>query len=195
MDMNWVGQVFNQTLQGTCAARGRFAGRPGDDSLRAISLIDQRANANARSEEGVPALRLAVLHADRRAVVSIPGNSDLVRVLLSAGADPKEAATTEPGPVAFVSGGRETPLIESANDVTGGTARLLLDAGADVNAADGTGSTALMWAAYKESGDPAVVSMLLRAGANPDQHLAISQRPGERRFPVEQRVFVRGMSR
>ena len=43
---------------------------------------------------------------------------------------------------------------------------MLIQAGADVNAADGSGSTALMWAAYKETGDPTVVDLLLRAGAN-----------------------------
>jgi N-acyl-D-amino-acid deacylase len=225
------------------------------DSSTAVSLINRGADPNARNAEGVPALTLAVLHADRRAVTkliaggadvntrsglgrtaliaaaSIPGNSDTVWLLLSAGADPNEAATTEPGPVAFVSGGGETPLIESAKDLTGRSAKLLLDAGAnpngqdkmgnsalhvaafngnsevvrlllarhasvntankmgstptvnasirgdanivrmlidagaDVNAADSSESTALMWAAYKESGDPAVVDMLLRAGA------------------------------
>src|SRR5438309_9110644 len=79
------------------------------DSSAAVSMIDRGANANARNAEGVPALTIAVLHADRRAVsmliehgadvnarsglgrtaliaaASIPGNSDTVKMLLGAG--------------------------------------------------------------------------------------------------------------
>jgi ankyrin repeat protein len=153
------------------------------DSNMAISLIDRGANPNARSAEGVPALTFAVLHADRRAVVklieagadvsahsglgrtaliaaaSIPGNSDTVRLLLAAGADPNEAATTEAGPVAFVSGGGETPLIESAKDLTGRSAKLLLDSGASPNAQDKMGNSTLHMAAL--NGNVEVVRLLL----------------------------------
>jgi len=82
------------------------------------------------------------------------GNVEVVRLLLA-----HHAVVN----VANKMGSR--PIISAAVRSDPDIVRMLIDAGADVNAADGTGSTALMWAAYKESGDPAVVDMLLRAGA------------------------------
>jgi ankyrin repeat protein len=200
MDMNWAQQAFSHTVQAfallAAASPVGWAARIDSnldsamveslhrgDSAAVVSLINRGANANARSDEGVPALTLAVLHADRRAVskliehgadvnaysrlgrtaligaASIPGNSDMVRMLLAAGADPNLAATTEPGPVAFVSGGGETPLIESAKDLTGRSAKMLLDAGANPNAQDKMGNTALHLAAL--NGNLEVVRLLL----------------------------------
>jgi ankyrin repeat protein len=200
MGMNWAPRVLRHIVQAfallAAVSPGGWAARIDSnldsamveslyhgDSAAAVSVIDRGANANARSEEGVPALTLAVLHADRRAVskliehgadvnahsglgrtaligaASIPGNSDTVRMLLAAGADPNLAATTEPGPVAFVSGGGETPLIESAKDLTGRSAKMLLDAGANPNTQDKTGNTALHLAAL--NGNVEVVHLLV----------------------------------
>ena len=39
--------------------------------------------------------------------------------------------------------------------------------GADINATDDSGSTPLMWAAYNETGDPALVKRLIALGADP----------------------------
>jgi ankyrin repeat protein len=199
-EMNWAQLLFRHSVQGfallAATSAAGWAARLDTnfdaalvnslyrgESAAAVSLIDRGANANARSEEGVPALTLAVLHADRRAVskliehgadvnahsglgrtaligaASIPGNSDMVRLLLSADADPNKAATTESGPVAFVSGGGETPIMESAKDLTGRSAKLLLDAGANPNAQDKMGNTALHVAAL--NGNVEVVRVLL----------------------------------
>lgn len=46
--------------------------------------------------------------------------------------------------------------------------RMLLDAGANPNARDEGGRTPLMWAALDETGNPAVVELLLRRGARPN---------------------------
>jgi ankyrin repeat protein len=44
----------------------------------------------------------------------------------------------------------------------------LVEIGADIQARDGSGSTALMWAAFNEVGDPTLVEEPLRLGADPN---------------------------
>lgn len=46
--------------------------------------------------------------------------------------------------------------------------RAMVARGADVKAKDGSGSTALMWASYSESGDPALAEELLKMGLDPN---------------------------
>src|SRR5262245_700557 len=48
-----------------------------------------------------------------------------------------------------------------------GLLRAMAATGADLNARDGSGSTALMWAAFNEHGDAALVEELLARGADP----------------------------
>lgn len=45
--------------------------------------------------------------------------------------------------------------------------RLMAAKGADLTVRDGSGATALMWAAFSETGDPNIVSELLERGADP----------------------------
>ncbi len=45
---------------------------------------------------------------------------------------------------------------------------MLIDRGANVNATDKLGMTPLLWAASSDFGDPAMVELLLKAGARPD---------------------------
>lgn len=57
-----------------------------------------------------------------------------------------------------------TRLVDAVRQHDTATAQTLIAQGADVNAADGDGSTALHWAAY--NGDAALAEALLKAGAN-----------------------------
>jgi ankyrin repeat protein len=59
----------------------------------------------------------------------------------------------------------DSPVADAAMRRDAGSVRALLKQGADVNAAQGDGMTALHWAA--SNGDPALARMLLYAGANP----------------------------
>jgi ankyrin repeat protein len=54
----------------------------------------------------------------------------------------------------------------AARDANADAVRKLIASGADVNAPEADGSTALLWAAYQSS--PDIVSMLLAAGADPN---------------------------
>src|SRR5438105_10618534 len=55
-------------------------------------------------------------------------------------------------------------VADAAMQADAAAVRALLQQGADVNAAEGDGMTALHWAA--EHGDPDLASLLLKAGAN-----------------------------
>jgi ankyrin repeat protein len=87
-----------------------------------------------------------------------------VNELLAAGQDPNE----EDGP----SGGR--PLLAAASSGQLEIVRLLLEAGASVDATDRDGNTALSEAVYKyddksHDRDARVLDLLLEAGADPDK--------------------------
>ena len=60
-----------------------------------------------------------------------------------------------------------TTLIEAAKRSDKATLRQMLKPGANVNAAEGDGSTALLWAAYRDDQESA--DLLIRAGANVDR--------------------------
>ena len=47
-------------------------------------------------------------------------------------------------------------------------AKMLIDRGANVNAVDKLGMTPLLWAASSDFGEPAMVELLLKAGAKSD---------------------------
>ena len=59
-----------------------------------------------------------------------------------------------------------TPLIDAVKRQDVVAANALLDRGADVNAAEGDGATALHWAAQLD--DPTMVDLLLESGAAAD---------------------------
>src|SRR5678815_5511372 len=81
----------------------------------------------------------------------------MVEILLKAGADPKHAHTEG-----------ETPLMAASRAGSVPAVRLLLDRGADPNAADAfQQETALMWASAEGHVD--VVDVLLNAGADPNR--------------------------
>jgi N-acyl-D-amino-acid deacylase len=106
------------------------------------------ATASAQVPDFTPQTPLlgALLHNDR---------AEAAR-LLRAGADPNEGQFFGMPPVLLAIVRQDLELV-----------RLLTAKGADLNAADRSGSTALMWAAFNETGDATLVAELLERGADP----------------------------
>ena len=112
------------------------------DAESTAALIRAGANVNAKNKYDVTPLALA---ADQ-------GSTAVLDLLLKAGAKPND-------PVNFVNAG-ETPLMHAARSANVDAVRLLVRAGADVNAKESwSGQTALMWAAA--DGYSAMVTALL----------------------------------
>ena len=84
-------------------------------------------------------------------------NPKKVKRLLAAGADPNEARLAGFPAVFFPVTFRNAEVF-----------RALVKKGADVQARDASGSTALMWAAFNEGGDATMVEELLRLGLDPN---------------------------
>jgi hypothetical protein len=76
--------------------------------------------------------------------------------LLERGADPNEGAFFSMPPVLLAIVRQDIGLV-----------RLMAAKGADLNVRDRSGSTALMWAAFNETGDATLVDELLKRGADP----------------------------
>ena len=105
-------------------------------------LLSEGANANAKDEEGTPALMQCVVYAE----------TECMKLLLDRGADPN--ARNAAG---------ATALIWAAGDAA--KVKLLLARNADVNASSGPGRTALLVAAAQD-GTHQIVAALLKAGAD-----------------------------
>jgi N-acyl-D-amino-acid deacylase len=76
--------------------------------------------------------------------------------LLEQGADPNQGTFQSLSPLILAILRQDLPLV-----------RLMAAKGADLDARDRSGSTALMWAAFNETGDSAILEELLRHGADP----------------------------
>ncbi|MBQ2380250.1 MAG: ankyrin repeat domain-containing protein [Akkermansia sp.] len=86
-------------------------------------------------------------------VSAYKGQNELVKALLDAGANPNMPSSYR----------KLTPLSEAARSDDSDTVNLLLAAGAEINAQDIVGMTALHWAALEHRNN--IVSQLLNAGA------------------------------
>jgi len=84
-------------------------------------------------------------------------NTEEAKRLLAAGADPNEARLVGFPAVFFPVAFRNAELFHA-----------MVAKGADIQARDASGSTALMWAAFNEAGDPALVEELLQLGVDPN---------------------------
>jgi ankyrin repeat protein/tetratricopeptide (TPR) repeat protein len=130
-------------------------------------LLDHKADVNAKRPDGTTALTWAM----------ILGQTDMVQLLLERGANPK-AVLTDGSTLAQWVALRQRSDVDKlfAEYWSGGTlatvamsglrneVKRLLDEGADVNARDGRGCTALMESA--RNGDMETVKLLLERGAN-----------------------------
>jgi ankyrin repeat protein len=136
------------------------------DSVRL--LLDRGADAREASQSGLAPLMQAIENC------SLPAAT----ALIAHGAD-VNAANTFGGTVKF--GAIElvqlTPLHFAAPYCGADVVKLLLDAGAKVNAADVRGMTPLMLAVASEHQDAGVVRLLLAAGADPNAHSKSAETP------------------
>jgi ankyrin repeat protein len=136
-------------------------------------LLAQGANVNARAESN---LNPYVGGSRRRRGGNLVGATPfllaaetnditLMRMLLAAGADPNVATNNNTTPLMVASGIGYT---QGRNKTTARTAveagKLLLELGADVNAVNANGETALHGAAYRQDGVP-IVQFLVEKGA------------------------------
>jgi ankyrin repeat protein len=92
------------------------------------------------------------------------GSGETVKALLAANVDFITPDHLAGPPLIFSASGSPTPLIEAAKARDGKALRMLLEAGADVNAKDRNGGTALTEATVLGNADN--VQTLLKAGAN-----------------------------
>jgi len=88
---------------------------------------------------------------------ALSNNTPAVKRLLDAGANPNEGRFF---------GGR-SPIYFAVMNQNLEMADAMIAKGADINVTDESGSTPLMWAAYSETGDPALVNRLIALGADP----------------------------
>jgi ankyrin len=145
------------------------------DQLEYIKLLlAHHANPNARMKDSTETRTIFThqwLYEDgATAFLRAAQSSDitLMRLLLENGADPKIATTNNTTPLMVASG---IGWVEGVTSEQGPkenleTVKLLLDLGADVNAVDGDGRTALHGAAHKGRND--IVKLLVEHGARLD---------------------------
>jgi ankyrin len=65
--------------------------------------------------------------------------------------------------IVFLAAGGDLPLVDAARNADAGAVRALIEKGANVNATNGDGTTALHWAAHRD--DLVTVDLLIRSGA------------------------------
>lgn len=144
-------------------------------------LLAAGADPKATDQEGSPLLLFAAATGDEQKVQALLrggadphatmhgigfvhiaawiGDRDMVQLALAAGADPN-TRSQEPD--------RSTPLHNAAADGQFAAVAALVAGGAEVDAQDGDGMTALAWAARVRRGNDHIAAVLLEAGANPD---------------------------
>jgi uncharacterized protein len=130
----------------------------GNDTATLRLVLAHGADVKAKDGVGTTALMAAARN----------GNAETVKLLLANGSD-VNAVTVDSfemvknGPIAL---GLFTPLVSALPYGGFDTARLLVDAGANVNAADTRGMTPLMLAVSSDRPDPRIIRLLRSKGAD-----------------------------
>jgi ankyrin repeat protein len=135
------------------------------------ALVDKGANVNARLGKGVPrppasATMLGTEGATPFLMAADRADVPLMRELLKAGADPLLPNADKTTPLMAATGlGTSDPLEEAGTeDEALEATKMLLDLGADINAVDNKGDSAMHGAAYGNF--PAIVKLLADRGAD-----------------------------
>ena len=194
--LHWAAGSWQTELSGPNGiATGRddewraLRGIPGDKVRLVRALLDHGADPDARLESTPPRAGYSQLSVEHRVagVRPFPGATpfllaamaadvEVMRVLAEGGADPNLTADDQTTPLMLAAGlGRymaETLVTEARALVA---VALALELGADVNAANESGSTALHGAAFIKS--DAVVRLLVEHGASLDPVNARGQTP------------------
>jgi ankyrin repeat protein len=150
------------------------------------ALLDKGANADAPYAKGIPertvAGEIAVPHTatplDRAAVA---GDFDTIGVLLAHGASPKVATDDGTTPLMLLAGyvRRGPPPTDLADARRIATIHSLLEHGADVNAVDGDGNSALHFASLRGAAE--IIAVLEQSGASADLKNKAGKKPSELR--------------
>ncbi len=135
------------------------AAAQGNDAATVRLVLAYGADAKAKDEAGGDALMWAAAN----------GNIETTKLLLAKGSDVNAVslelfANVKNGPIEL---GRFTPLLCAVPYGPPELIRLLIDAGANVNARDTRGMTSLLLAVSTDRPDPQIISLLLARGADP----------------------------
>jgi ankyrin repeat protein len=160
--------------------------RPNMPAL-AKALLAHRANPNARIQKLPPLphyrrlASISLVGATPFLLAAVSSDPDLMRILLAAGADPHLATEDNTTPLIYASGLAEgmgkvrAPRTELDERNALEAVKLAMDLGADVNAANKAGETALHGAAYV--GSDVTVKFLVNQGARLDAKDRFGQTP------------------
>lgn len=150
------------------------------------ALVERGANVNARLSKGAPrppesATLLGTEGATPFLMAADRADIPLMRELIKVGADPSLPNADGSTPLMAAAGlGTANPLEEAGTEAEALEAtKMLLDLGADINAVDKNGDTAMHGAAYGNF--PTVVQLLADRGADPN---VWKQPDKERRTPL-----------
>jgi ankyrin repeat protein len=142
--LNIAAVAGDNTIVAAAPGDTRLADAAQRGDLAVVRSLIKTANINSAQGDGMTALHWAAYHND----------PEMAKALVQAGANAMAVTRLQ----------RLTPLFLAAKGGYAGVLEVLIGAGADVNAANSTGSTPLMLAAA--SGNTDAVKLLLDRGAN-----------------------------